>query len=475
MRTVLTALAGLMLMAAPSWAQDGWTTLATPADNGAVIDTNPMQGFYDWIDAGIVPVSRPATDHYTRFTWAELEPREGVYDFSPLEKALAALGPKGRLAFGVMPMDTCCSQTGVDVPAYLKDKMARGWWIKADPGNWTHVAETYVPDWNDPYYIERWRQLWQAIGAKYNGDPRIAWVDLRGYGNWGEGHIAGASAYQDTHFPYGDTAANTHGAAPGTLETRLAIADAIADALPDTQLLSMTDDKDMLLHALRRPQRVPIGMRRDSWGSLWFENYAQGDLAPEDRALILDRWKTAPFVVESYGWTKVFEAGDDGIVRQIATHHVSAIGNGNFSVHAWSDLSRDHQTALIQSGAVAGYRYLPAAVRVKSSGDCPLDVAIDWRNNGVAPAYDPWRVRLWIKAGGAMKPLTVQSEDNLPRLLPGEPQTVVACYSRPGDVAAGRYDLYVQLADPRSPRTMALPLDGGDGDDRYPLGTASIP
>lgn len=28
----------------------------------------------------------------------------------------------------------------------------------------------------------------QALGQRFNGDPRLAYVDVGGYGNWGEGH-----------------------------------------------------------------------------------------------------------------------------------------------------------------------------------------------------------------------------------------------------------------------------------------------
>ncbi len=454
--------AGLMallcgLAAGPVCADEAWKTL-TPQPSAVVIDSNPMQGFYGWEGPGIVPTATPSPEHYFRVTWAEIEPRAGVYDFSRLDQALAKAGPAGRIAFGVMTMDTCCSQPdGVDVPAYLKDKPAKGFWIDGDASS--KARHVFVPDWNDPYFLARWQALWAAIGARYDGDARIAWVDLRGYGNWGEGHLAGANAYHWTQIPYDDPKVNVNGARPGTEASRFAMVDAIANALPNTRLIAMTDDKAVLVHALKLTRALPVGMKRDSWGSLWFASgFTPDTMSAEDKALVLDRWKTAPLVVESYGWTKVFEAGLDGITGQIEAFHVSAIGNGGFNVNAWSQLSKDQQAALIKAGNRAGYRYTPVAVRWRRTAACPLQVAIDWRNDGVAPVYDPWQVELSATGGDA-------ASVPLPAILPGETQTTDSCLN------AGEGNLRIRVTDTRNAlRAMTLPLAGGDAKTGYDLG-----
>ena len=457
-RAALTALALAALPLAATAQTSDWHLLAPPLKADAVIDSNPLQGYLDWHAGNLVPQVRRATEHYYRVTWADLETSEGVYDFAAIDKLFQGLGPNDRIAFGVMPTDTCCSRTGRDVPDYLIKRLAKGFWIKADPGNWAHIEKVYVPDWNDPDYLARWKALWVAIGKRYDGDPRVAWVDVRGYGNWGEGHVAGSAVYHWSQFPYDDPSVNLHGAQPGTEASRLAIADAIADTMPHTQLLSMTDDKPILLHLLRLDRTIPIGMRRDSWGANWFEtSFIPDDMAPEDKALIRDRWKTAPLIVENYGWTKVFEAGYDGIVRQVADWHISALGNGNFNVDAWSKLNTDQQAALIRAGNRAGYRYVPAQARYRTTAQCPLEIAITWRNDGVAPIYEAWKVD--IAVGGK----TIGQTD-LPRLLPGETAERTVCSAAQAKGALG-----VEVMDGRgSGRTMLLPLSGPG--PRYALG-----
>ena len=468
---IRTALAACLLCLPVTAMAQEWQALPPPLlDTEVVIDHNPLQGFYSWHDGGIIPVSPPSREHYMRFTWADLEPREGVYDFSKLEQALADLGPKDRLAFGVLPMDTCCSgHNGLDVPGYLKDHLAKGFWMQADPGNYGHVDKVYVPDWNDPYFLERWRKLWAAIGAHWDGNPRIAWVDLRGYGNWGEGHLAGANAYHWSQFPYDDATVNVHGAERGSEASRFAIVDAMIDAMPHTQLLAMTDDKAVLVHALSRSPA--IGMRRDSWGADMFGGSLLEGVAEADKPLILERWKTAPFIVESYGWTKVFEAGLDGITKQVEDYHISAIGNGNFNVRQWSDLPPEQQAALIRAGNRAGYRYVPVAVAYRTTVSCPLELKLDLRNDGVAPSYEGWKVHVWLAAAGASGEAI--APEGLAAILPGETQSSDLCFTLA--VPAGDYQVTIRIEDAgKSGRSMTLPVGGGSGDDRYGLGTASL-
>jgi len=449
MRSLLFAL----LAATPAAAQD-WTPLTVPAANpAAIIISNPLQGYYSYEYPGIIPQTPAAPDHYLRFAWMEIEKSEGQYDFSRIDDRLAQLKPGERISIAVMPMDTCCSRTGIDVPDYIT-RQEKGFWIKADPGNARHVDKVYVPDWNDPWYQERWRALWVAMGAKYDGDPRIAWVELRSYGNWGEGHVAGANAYKWSQFPYDDPTVNLHGAQPGSEASRFALMDAIIDALPHTQLISMTDDKAALLHALKRSPA--IGIRRDSWGATWFDEGLLQGVADADRPLILDRWKTAPFIVESFGWTRVFEVGLDGLTRQIEQYHISAIGNGGFNVSQWSELTPDQQAALIRAGNRAGYRYVPVAADYRSTAQCPLEVRMTWRNDGVAPAYAPLRLHLQVDG------TDVAGSTDLPRVMPGETQTSDDCFT----IAPGQHHLSFMVKDTAG-RDVLLPVSGDD------LGTAT--
>ncbi|MDR3438728.1 hypothetical protein [Telmatospirillum sp.] len=472
----------MALLASPAGLGHGlaaeWREMALPKAEATPVANNPLKGFYTWYGDDIVP-GPAASEHYFRLAWADIEPREGEYDFSELERALAKLAPGRRIAFGIMPLNTCCStHHGLDVPADMPTHLAKSFWIKADPVPGRLGGQTYVPDWNDPHYIEQFAKLYAAIGRHFDGDRRIAWIDVRSYGNWGEGHLGGARGYQSGRIPYDDPSVNIHGATPGTLATRLALADAIAKALPHTRLLAMSDDSEVLVHLLKLPTDIPIGIRRDSWGARQFEmGLLPASLSEGDARLVEERWKTAPFVVESYGASKVFEAGWKGIVEQIESQHVSAIGNGNFNVRRWADLPPGAQAALTRAGVRAGYTYELTGIRyrLESEADCTLAVVLSWQNAGIAPPYEAWRTELWLKPVDAgvrpVGPVTV----DLPRLMPvGEAQAKPACFVLPEAYAGLDMRLWLRVVDATGNRTMQLPLIDKDALGDYGLGSLKL-
>ncbi len=130
--------------------------------------------------------------------------------------------------------------------------------------------------------------------------------------------------------------------------------------------------------------------------------------------------------------------------------------------------------ALSATASPAGDFVQPSAVRVRSFDECPLAVSIDWRNPGSAPVDGMWRTHLWIRSADAMTSLPARSEKNLPSVSAGASITDDNCYSLPVGMGGGNYDLYLQVADPASQRTMALPLANGDSDNRYWLGAISF-
>lgn len=44
-------------------------------------------------------------------------------------------------------------------------------------------------DWNDPVYLKKLEAFLTALAKRYDGDHRLAWYEIRSYGNWGEGHL----------------------------------------------------------------------------------------------------------------------------------------------------------------------------------------------------------------------------------------------------------------------------------------------
>ena len=322
-----------------------------PAVSTAVEVPNPFRGSYAW--QGVTPQPRgwPTVDSYQRYTWRELEPSKGRYDFSQIDEQLAAAKARGgKFGFRIQSACTGCgssltdmptgvsstschagARTTVAVPNYLADEMQRGWCFQLNG------TQNYAPDWNDPAYLSRLNALLHALGARYDRDPRLGWVDISAYGDWGEWHV-----YQ---WPY---PAPT-GATPITLANGDAIVDMNHAAFPHKILVSLTQttttsgDHGPFLYALRHYSNV--GIRLDCFGDAYYTSYMK-DLGARD-PIVANRWKTAPFIGEYCG------GGLATTRSQIKDFHVAMLGNGNVGTLSGSDLKQFEADNIL-----TGYRFV---------------------------------------------------------------------------------------------------------------------
>jgi hypothetical protein len=460
---VLLALVGITLTALPqpTTAAPQTVTFTPPVlPLSAPELVNPGRGLYRWLGQEQVsePFARRSFDAYARYTWRDLERSEGRYDFSRIERDMAQAQREGRQF--ALRIRTVVSETGTQIPDYLMGRMERGWWRDY---NGDGRQDTYVPDWNDADFRDRFTRLIAALAATYDGDPRLRYVDIGGYGNWGEWHMH--------RFPY----PSPSGARAATWEARTAIVDAHIDAFTRTPLLMLTDDRAALRYALSRSPR--IGWRRDSLGNSHFDRI-QRDGATW--ALLKDRWQSAPVVVEFFhprGQTD--PASQQLALDQVRRYHVSLVGNGN--TFAWEGMSRAGKDAFVAMAKAAGYRLalrqlsLPATLTPGQS--FALEAA--WSNEGVAPLYDPWQVVVQLRQRDASQPVWEQAlSQDLRTLMPTNDTTPTVWTEQltlPTSVPAGQYELALVVRDPTGyfgPLTLANGNRAADGS--YALGTISV-
>lgn len=154
-------------------------------ENTEVIAENPGKGWvrYRSDSQESQDVLQYVSIGYDRFNWNQVEPQEGVYDWSVIDTFINkwdALGKKA--AFGI----ACASST--NSASYLTPK-----WVFDAGAAYTMNGSQYVPVWNDPVYLAKLEDFTRAFAQKYDGDPRIAYIDIRSYGNFGETHTSGLS------------------------------------------------------------------------------------------------------------------------------------------------------------------------------------------------------------------------------------------------------------------------------------------
>ncbi|MDD5679373.1 MAG: DUF4832 domain-containing protein [Kiritimatiellae bacterium] len=120
----------------------------------------------------------PTTVAYCRWFWAKLEPEQGRYDFSMIDKALEACREHDQtLAVRLMPFGFVSSgQPGL--PAWYDSRFP-----KVPYANWKEG----VPNYNSAEYLELWGNLNREFARRYDAHPLMESVDVAFLGPWGEG------------------------------------------------------------------------------------------------------------------------------------------------------------------------------------------------------------------------------------------------------------------------------------------------
>jgi len=122
---------------------------------------------------------------YTRFCWSQLEPEEGKFNWNPIDDAIDAWSDAGKqFSFGVM-CESFHSSVKYNTPKWVFDAGLPS--IEYD--GWKVKGQVAPKNWENPVFLEKLKNFIDAMGKRYDGDPRIAFIDIRSYGQWGEGHL----------------------------------------------------------------------------------------------------------------------------------------------------------------------------------------------------------------------------------------------------------------------------------------------
>ena len=126
--------------------------------------------------------------------WNKLNPAKGVYDWTELEKLLNALAEYNMgYALRVLPYTPSFIKSDFPpeedydwTPPFVYEMGAKK--IQIDLRGTDYRA--YAPVWNDSIYIWAAKEFAKALAEKYDGDPRIEYIDIRTFGEWGEWHTS---------------------------------------------------------------------------------------------------------------------------------------------------------------------------------------------------------------------------------------------------------------------------------------------
>ena len=347
--------------------------------------------------AGVVNIGQV----YHRPTWRDFEPQEGVYNWTKLDKLLAYAAQRGiPAAFRIM-----CVCSGSSVPSSPDWVWAKGakfeeWENLGYDGN---VHTNRAPIFDDPIFLAAHRRFIQALAARYDGDPRLAGIDLGSYGNWGEWHCGSLPPVTPRFLPRDaqgrirKDALKSKGVKPHVypLAVRRQYVDMYLDNFRKTPLIFMTDDHECLKYALGEGPTPRVGLRRDGVGSPWHFGRWIGTKPYDAIPRMADVWRNQPIWLEFYGdlATTVRDRFKTlpFSVEWLLTNHVSVVNTCPANPHRIKDDVANF-ALLKKIDLYAGARLVPQSVEVTRSNGA-YEVVLRGENRGVAPIHLPFAVQ----------------------------------------------------------------------------------
>lgn len=302
---------------------------------------------------GYHPATRIA---YIRVCWKDIEPEDGVYDFSLIDEALERAKAAGQhVMLRLMPHTTRPDQ---DIPDWLAARI---------PHPERPATERVKESPTHPEFFRRFADVSRKFGERYDGNPQIMAVDIAYTGSWGEGH--------DTGF-FSD-------------ELVRPIVDAYTETFRHTPLIGQSSCYELVRYA---NLTHPTGFRCDCLGNM---NYHMLKAYPRHIYEIADVWKKAPVAFESCGTVAGWK--DQGFdidytIEQSLKWHISTFNAKSCSCPP------EWQSSIEYWLEHMGYRYAIRLVDFPTLVDSGDTAAFNmWlENRGAAPLYNfiPFSVRL---------------------------------------------------------------------------------
>lgn len=358
---------------------------------------NPLRGLVPYVSAD----GRDQFPHSMEFRYFPLRAvikGSERFDWSAVEDTLREVAGRGnQLIFRFY-----CEYPGRgnEVPEFLREAGVKVTEWKDDEGQ-----VCFTPDYEDPQMRAALREFVRALGEKYDGDPRIAFVTAGLLGKWGEWHTypreelwaskkaqrevmeAYAGAFQTTKILLRYPAGPEDGSYAGNGETSFGYHD-------DSFCWATLD----------------TGREEDDW---FFEPLLKA-------AGATGKWKHAPIggEIRPELWKRSFTAHrherDQGFPACVERLHVTwLMDSGLFTKEIPVGEAR-RETAL-REVARMGYELHVAKAEWKNG-----ELALTVENRGVAPFYHDWPVEL---QSAGQKAIHSPESWKLSAILPGEPVT----------------------------------------------------
>jgi len=450
--------------------------VANFSDNGRAL-INPMMGwvFHFYSDSrtefgGNLEPSDTVDDFpglstvYLRLPWTYVEPSEGVFNWPMLDTVAQRWIAKGKkIAIRITSTE---GMPKYATPLWVKQAGARGHYMRDHVEADENTGNLWEPDYDDPVFLDKLDGLVKALGEHYDGNPNVAFVDIGSYGMWGEGHKVNVSNTPDEDAPVYQKHTDLY--LKYFKHTLLTIND---DTIgPQRQGHKFISTDYARAHGVTlRDDSILVGRPPHSW------YHAE---------LARDFWPDRPVVIEHqpYGASVHDHAWfPDLLLKGVEEYHASFL-----SLHWWPRVElNENKDIITKINRRLGYRIVPHQIEYPETitiGE-PFTVISTWSNAGVAPCYPGGFMCLTLKdaKGGIascladdsfnVRDLEVGPEASIPVAQHDCKLTIGLFAPRTQD---GDYDLFLSVGQRDGTPTIALPLDGDDGQHRYKIGKIKL-
>ena len=364
-------------------AADSLTVYRPPAGLGPL--DNPLKGYCLYTNAG--KIHRPYSMVFQYVSWKELEPVEGKYAFEAWEKKWEHPLAMGKHVVLRVYVDYPSKPSGL--PDWLRNKGVQERVYRDHGGGKS-------PDYNHPQMVLAMERLIIAMGRRYNTHPRVAFIQLGLLGFWGEWHT----------YPRSELFASE--------ATQHRIVKAYQKAFPNKQLMARYADgvlanyKGIGFHDDMFPEDTDNGedwsflarMRRSGHADSWKQNVVGGEMVPHAAG----KW-----IGPQWAYTQ----------EMLKRSHFSWIGPYGPALDA--KVSREHQARSDVLVRKMGYQFRLLEIRLSKQvvADKDASVVIQGINEGVAPFYYPWPVKLaWLDGQGNWIS-EIKLQEDIRKWLPG--------------------------------------------------------
>lgn len=342
-------------------AQTTWTDQVYNPDVPG-IEHNPMKG---WMPGypGINSSFPYSIDHFY-IPLNKVYKDWGECDWTDFETELDRIVGGGRHVVARFWIDYPNNPSGM--PGFLIDGI----------GYQVPMYDDNSPHWNDDTLMRAMEEFIQMFGERYDGDPRIAFIEAGLYGYWGEWHTYPENSWAMTQ-------AN---------KDRLLIA---YDNAFNTTHIGLRQSN----HASTYNLKMSVGYYDDSfaYNTLCTGSWCSwnGNLVPDG---ITDNYKYHPFAGELRpeiqstifdAWPNGTANGEEDLETCIRSTRLSFMKA--YYLFNKIPTATEFENAL-RSHKMMGYEFFASSVQLNADNLSNVTVDVKIRNTGVAPIYYDWEV-----------------------------------------------------------------------------------